>query len=381
MFVAPAQNLLASKKALAALPSNAAAMYIPGWLEILAGVIIVALILFDVFTSVVVPRPVRTSWRISTHIVRLTWPMWRRIGLALEPPQRRDAFLGVFASLAVMAFLVMWELGLITGFGLILFGMRADVNPHLRSFGEALYFSGTSLLTIGYGDFVPTSGFTRFAALAAGTTGLATLAIVLTFLFSLFASFQRRELFVLILDARCGAPPSGLALLETHAQLKLIDDLPRLFVQGQTWSAEVLDNHLAYPVLAYFRSSHIDVSWLAALGAVLDAATLVISTIDQLPKGQAVLMQSIGAHLTHDLSKYFRFDVDGGVGVELQEYRAARQRLAVAGFTLTSEWEGWTEFQRLRSEYASGLNEMARYWAISPAQWIGDRSPLPVRHA
>ena len=355
-------------------------MHTLAWLEVLAGIVIIVSILFDVFTSVVVPRPVRTSWRISAHLVRITWPWWRGFAYNLQPPQRREAFLGVFAPLAVMSLLILWEALLIIGFALVFLGLRGDVQPPLQNFPQALYFSGTSLLTIGYGDFVPTSGETRFAALAAGTTGLATLAIVLTFLFSLFGSFQRRELFVLTLDARGGAPASGLALLETHAQLQLVDDLPRVFIQGQTWSAEVLDNHLAYPVLAYFRSSHVDVSWLAALGAVLDAATLVISTLDQMPKGQAVLMHSIGSHLTNDLCKYFRFDVDGGVGVELHEYRAARQRLTAAGYTLTAEAEGWSAFTRLRGEYASGLNGMARYWAISPAQWIGDRSPIPERH-
>jgi len=348
--------------------------------EGVAGLALVLIILFDVFTSVVVPRPVRTALRLSAYLVRFTWPLWRRAAFAIEPPQRREAFLGVFAPAAIMVLLVLWEFSLIAGFGLIFFGLRADVHPQLQNLEEAFYFSGSSLLTIGYGDFVPTGGLTRIAALAAGTTGLATLAIVLTFLFSLFGSFQRRELFVVTLDARGSAPASGIALLETHAQLNLIEDLPRLFVQGQNWAAEVLDNHLAYPVLAFFRSSHVDVSWLAALGAVLDAATLVISTVDRLPRGQAVLMHSIGSHLTHDLSKYFRFEVDGGVGVELAEYRAARQRLTAAGYQLRDENEGWLAFQRLRSEYASALNGMARYWAISPAQWIGDRSPIPIRH-
>jgi len=350
-------------------------------IEIACGVAVVIVVLFDVFTSVVVPRPVRSGLRISAYMLRATWRVWRAAGLRMDPPQRRDSFLGLFASLAVMVILVVWENGLIVGFGLFFYGLRSEVHPALHNFGQALYFAGTSLLTIGFGDFVPSGGLTRFAAVVAGTSGLATLAIVLTFLFALFGSFQRRELFVVTLDARGGAPASGLALLETHAQLKLVDDLPRLFIQGQAWAAEVLDNHLAYPILAYFRSSHVDVSWLSALGAVLDAATIVISTIDAVPKGQAVLMHSVGSHLTHDLAKYFGFDNDNAAGVELQEYREARQRLGAAGFALLPEADGWVAFQRLRAQYASALNGMAQYWAITPAQWIGDRSPIPIRHA
>lgn len=345
-----------------------------------AGSALVFIILFDVFTSVVVPRPVRSGLRISAYLLRGTWRSWRRIGLRLEPPQRRDAFLGVFASLAVVLLLIVWEGGLILGFGLFFHGMRHDVRPELHNYGQALYFAATSLLTIGFGDFVPIGGLTRLVAVIAGASGLATIALVLTFLFALFGSFQRRELFVVMLDARSGAPASGLALLETHAQLQLVDDLPRLFQQGQTWAAEVLDNHLAYPILAYFRSSHVDVSWLSALGAVLDAATLLISTLEAVPKGHAILMHSVGSHLTHDLSNYFRFHSNTDVGVEPAEYAQARQRLLAAGFRLVPEAEGWTAFQRLRSEYASALNAMARYWAITPAQWIGDRSPISSRH-
>jgi hypothetical protein len=205
--------------------------------------------------------------------------------------------------------------------------------------------------------------------------------VVLTFLFSLFASFQRRETFVVVLDGRGSAPPSGVGLLETHAKLDLVPDLPRLFESGQTWCAEVLDTHLAYPVLCYFRSSHVDVSWLSALGALLDAATLVLSTVEDVPKGHAALLHSVGSHLTHDLAKYFRLLGDDEVLVDRAEFLQARRRLSAAGYSLASEEHSWNEFRKLRAEYASDLNNMARYWVITPAQWIGDRSLLSAKHA
>ena len=349
-------------------------------LEIVLGLFVVVCILFDVFVSVIVPRPVRSRWRISAYVNRYGWPQWRALVRNFVSVERRDQFLGAFAPMSVMFTLIVWETGLLLGYALLFFGARSEMHPPLRDFGEAIYFTGTTLLTIGYGDFVPSGGFTRFLAMATATSGLATLAIVLTFLFSIFASFQRRELFVLSVDARGPAPASGVAVLERLAQLDVVSDLPRIFVQGQTWAAEVLDNHLAYPILAYFRSSHVDVSWLAALGAVLDAATLVISTLEEVPKGQAYIMHDIGSHLTHDLAKYFRFTSDGEVRVELFEYQNARQRLAAAGYKLVEERKGWSEFQNLRAQYAGDLNSMARYWDIPPAQWIGDRSSIAARH-
>ncbi|MBC5806398.1 MAG: hypothetical protein DLM53_11925 [Candidatus Eremiobacter antarcticus] len=342
---------------------------------------IVTLILIDVFASVVVPRAVRWDWRVSPRLIRYAWAAWRSAGLRMQPAERQDAFLAMFAPFNVILLLIVWLIALIFGYALMFYGLRSEMRPPLGSLGDAAYFAGTALLTIGFGDIVATAGPARFFALSAGAAGLGTVAIVLTFLFSLFASFQRREVFVVTLDARGGAPASGVSLLETHAGLLLVDDLPDLFKRGQEWAAEVLDTHLAYPILAFFRSSHVDVSWLAALGAMLDASTLIISSIEGVPRGQAVLMHNVGSHLTNDIAKYFRVNGGPNVGVEFGEYESARQRLAAAGYALVNAQEGWATFQRLRVEYSGQLNAMATYWAIVPAQWIGDRSPIERRHA
>jgi Ion channel len=347
---------------------------------IVAGFIVITVIIFDIFASVLVPRPVRSALLVSAYLRRYTWRAWRRLCIGIQPPQRREFFLGIYAPFVMVLLLGGWVFGLILGFGLVFLGLQAGLRPPPIDVGAAMYYAGTSLLTIGYGDIVAVGWPARAVSIAAGATGLATVAIVLTFLFSLFASFQRREVFVVMLDARGSAPPSGVGLLETYARLDLIHDLPRLFEQGQAWCAEVLDTHLAYPVLCYFRSSHVDVSWFAALGAMLDAATLVVSTVEDVPKGQATIVLSVGSHLTHDLAKYFELLGDDDVLVERDEFSAARLRLAAAGYTLADEDQAWDAFKRLRAEYASALNNMSRHWAITPAQWIGDRSPIGARH-
>ncbi|MBV8263530.1 MAG: two pore domain potassium channel family protein [Candidatus Eremiobacteraeota bacterium] len=345
-------------------------------ISVFFGCVIVAAILFDIFASVIVPRPIRSIVMVSALLRRYTWRIWRFAFIGVQPAQRREVLLGIFAPFNMVLLFCGWVFGLILGFGLIFFGLRSGIHPPAQDLGTAVYYAGTSLLTIGYGDFVADSGVTRFFSIAAAASGLATIAVVLTFLFSLFASFQRREVFVVTLDARGSSPASGLALLETHATLDLVHDLPRLFQEAQTWCAEVLDTHLAYPVLCYFRSSHVDVSWISALGALLDAATLAIAATEDIPKGQAFLMHSVGAHLTFDLAKYFGLLAEPNVLVERSEFQAARERLRSVGYALAGEEQSWETFCRLRSEYAGTLNNMARYWAITPAQWIGDRSPL-----
>ena len=103
------------------------------------------------------------------------------------------------------------------------------------------------------------------------------------------------------LQAAAGAPPSAVALLETYAQLGLVDRLPELFVDWQRWAVEVLDSHVAYPLLGYFRSSHDNLSWISALGTILDAASLVLTTIEGMPRGEAKLFKRVGTHLVEDI--------------------------------------------------------------------------------
>jgi hypothetical protein len=346
-------------------------------LEIAAGVAVLVIIVYDIFTSIVVPRPARRGIRLSAYLVRFTWPTWRNLFVGQRSEDLREAMLGGYAPAALILALLMWVVGLIVGFGLIVFALRWQIKPPIDSFWTALYVAGTSVLPIG-GEYVPTFGVSRFVALFAAGSGLITFAIAISYIFLLFTAFQRRENFVIVLDASAGAPPSGVELLETHARLDICDDLATMFTVGQSWAAEILETHLAYPILNFFRSSHRDESWLGALGAVLDAATLQVTTVVGLKtnKGQAKLMIEVGTHLVEDLSHYFGITPERDAGVDLREFDAARERLAHAGFELGDRDESWRRFRALRGSYAMQLNAMAKFWAIPPAYWIGDRSAI-----
>ncbi len=348
-------------------------------IEGLAGVAIVLAILMDIFLGAVVPRRapnIGRQARVSGVLIPKLWYAWREIGLRLSTTERREAFLGVFGSLVVILLLVVWVAGLIVGYGLILMAFKDQLRPEPESLGTALYFAGVSLLTLGFGDIVAMQGPARLTTLVAAANGLGLFALVITLFFTLYGSFQRREVAVVVLEAGAGAPPSGVTLLETYALGGILDDLPRVFAEWQAWAAEVLDSHLAYPVLAYFRSSHDNDSWVSSLGAVMDAATLVLTTIEGGPKGWAKLSRAVGGHCLEDLVYAFRLQVQPDVGVERAEFEEARRRLQAAGFELRDADEAWASFARLRAEYAGRVNALALYWATPPAQWIGDRSPL-----
>jgi len=317
--------------------------------------------------------------RLSSHIVRNSWYPWRATALRIRDVEKREDMLGRFAPGVLVALLINWIAALILGYGLVFYALRDHLQPHISTYPEALYFAGTTLLTIGFGDIVATGGPGRFAAIVAGATGLALFAIFISFIFSIFGSFQRRETFVVRMGSRTGAPPSGVTLLETVVKYRITEDLALDFREAEGWAATVLESHLAYPILAYFRSSHDDESWIGTLGALLDAATMVITLTDNATIGQAKLFHSIGVHLTRDLSRYFGVDQTEGVGIERREFDDACAQLAAAGLAVKCDDAAWQRFTEMRSRYAGPLNDMAHFWVIPPTRWIGDRSSIGQR--
>jgi hypothetical protein len=340
-------------------------------------VLLVALMLYDLFESVVIPRPSPRLFRIGPLVIRLTWWFWHTLANRQLNTQRRENMLGSYAPFTLLGVLIIWVIGLAVGYGLILYALRTQIHPQPQDLGTALYFSSLSLLTLGFGDYVPVGPVARVLVLAEAATGLGTVALVISFLFSLYANFQRREALVITLDASAGAPPSGVALLENARRLGVERNMEQIYDDWMIWSAEVLQSHLAYPILNYFRSSHDDESWISALGAVLDAATLTITTLADVPHGHAKLMNQVGGHLVEDLAYYFGFAHEQSPVIHKTEFDQACDRLQDAGYKIRDRDTAWAEFSRVRGFYAIPLTQMATYLDIPPAEWVGDRSYVP----
>ncbi len=340
---------------------------------LILGALLLLAVMWDLFETIVVPRPTPGVFRLGRYIVRGSWRGVR--SLATRHDGRHELLLGLFAPAATIMLLVTWLAGLVVGYGLVLYGIRDELAPGPVDIGSAIYFGATSVLTLGFGDIVPVGGFARFIVAAAALSGLGTVALVVTFLFSLFGSYQRREVAVVTLQAKAGAPPSAVVLLESLARLDLVDHLPDFFGRWEVWIAEVLDSHVAYPLLGFFRSSHDDVSWISALGTVLDTASLVLTTIEGVPRGQAELAKKMGAHLVEDITN-LGFRVKGADGVDRASFDAVHARLAAAGYRLVPADDAWPMFSRARSSYAEQLEAMAAYWAVPAAAWFGGRRAL-----
>jgi hypothetical protein len=339
------------------------------------GAFLLALTLWDLFQTVVVPRPTPGWFRIGRYLVRGSWRVLRTLRDG-RGGRSYDRVLGLFAPAATIALLAVWLVTLILGYGLVLYALRDELRPVPTDVGTTLYFAATSVLTLGFGDIVADGALARAVTAVAAITGLGAVALVVTFLFSLYGSYQRRELRVVTLQASAGAPPSAVALLETYAQLQIVERLPDLFRDWQMWAAEVLDSHVAYPLLGYFRSSHDNLSWISALGTVLDASSLVLTTLEGVPRADAKLFKRMGTHLVEDIAN-LGFKSGGPTGLDRSDFDAACDRLELAGYCLAPRDVAWPAFEAARATYSARLEAMATYWATPAAQWLGD--PVALR--
>jgi hypothetical protein len=339
------------------------------------GLLLIVLAFWDLFETVIVPRPTPGWFRIARYVVRGSWRVLRA-GLRGRSEASRDRILGLFAPAMVIALLASWLITLIVGYGLVLYALREELRPVPTDLGTAMYFAATSLLTLGFGDIVADGSLARLFAATAAVGGLGAVALVVTFLFSLYGSYQRREVEVVVLQAAAGAPPSAVALLENYAQLDLTARLPDLFQVWQRWAAEVLDSHVAYPLLGFFRSSHDNLSWISALGSVLDAASLVLTTIEGVPRGEAKLFKRVGTHLVEDISNLGFHDGERS-GLDRESFDLVCDRLEAAGYHLVPRHAAWPAFEAARATYATRLESMADYWATPATSWLGD--PIALR--
>jgi hypothetical protein len=213
---------------------------------------------------------------------------------------------------------------------------------------------------------------------AESVTGIGIAAVAITLLFTLYEGFRAREEAVIALDALAGAPPAGVYILEHAAEHGLRPQLTETFEEWRRWTAMVLESHLAYPWLYFFRSSHDNEAWINSFAAVMDAAVLVLSTVEQAESaGSAHLMLTVGIHFVEDTGWVLALKSSQEAIVDQEEYQIAVDRLKKAGYQIKEG--GWEKFRKLRSQYASVVNQVALLLAVPPAEWVGDRSYIPHR--
>jgi hypothetical protein len=273
----------------------------------IAGIVIFLIVIWDAFEAVILPRRVTRKFRLTRFYYQLTWSVWRQIAKLLTVRKRRESFLGFYGPISLLALVGVWAVGLVISFGMMQYGAGSAVNNsgQTPSLMTDLYLSGTTFFTLGLGDVVPRSGLARLLVVAEAGFGFGFLAAIIGYLPFIYSSFGEREIDISMLDSRAGTPPTAGELLRRHAFDGGHEALQELLKDWERWSAELLESHLSYPVLAYFRSQHDNQSWIASLTAILDTCSLTIAGIEDACAKQAELTFAIARHAVVDLAQVF----------------------------------------------------------------------------
>ena len=337
----------------------------------IAGTVVILAVLLDAFETVVLPRRVRRKFRITVWFYRNTWKPWHKITGLIKSPGRRENFLGYFGPLSLLFLLALWASGLIFGFALLQYGAGEHVmlGNEPVTFGRVIYLSGSTFFTLGYGDIIPTSIFARALAVLEAGMGFGFLGVVIGYLPTIYSSFSRREIEISLLDARAGSPPTAAELLIRFGKCPQLENI---FRDWERWAAELLESHISYPPLGFFRSQHINQSWLGALTMMLDASALVLAGIDSIPEEPAKLTFAVARHAMVDLAQLIsaQYDPLAPSRLDAEQLLKLRQALQEHGLRLLESSESEEKLKHLRSLYEPYALAMARNLLITLPPWI-----------
>ena len=345
------------------------------WIAGLAGLVLVVIILWDAYETILLPRRLPGDIRISRLVLRSLWLSWRALSRRFGASKSRELFLSFYAQLSLILLLSVWATALMTGFAL----MQWSIGSHLQAptgiegFPADLYLSGTTFFTLGLGDVIPMSPPARLLTVIEAGLGFGFLAMVISYVPVLYQQFARREARITMLDEWAGSPPAAALILRRAFESRDPNAaLDQLFHEWEQASAEILESHLSYPTLAFFRSQHDNQSWLASVCAVLDACALTATTVRGIDPFQARLTFAIGRHTLVDVSQVFRLKPRAmdGVRCSPERFHEMRAWLGSSGVPLIEEPDAYKRFLELRHLYTPYLESLSEYLAMPLPGWL-----------
>ena len=349
---------------------------------ILFGCMFLAGVLLDAFQTIILPRRPVGRFRITRLFFLATWPAWRYCTGRFRVARTREQLYSIYGPLSLLLLFVVWALLLLTAYALIYFGMHtpfldpthpATVWARLRS---CFYISGTTLFTLGLGDVLPATHAARALVVLESANGLGFIALVIGYVPVLYNAFSSREIAVALLDARAGSPPTAGELLLRHNFRGGHETMTALLAEWERWCALMLETHISYPILCYYRSQHDNQSWLSALTAVLDTCALLITTVEGPSTRQAQLTFAIGRHTLVDLGHVFHLERREQQFRERAPARLADEEfgrlcglIGEAGFLLCGDIDSRQRLAAVRALYEPHSCALAEYLSLQLPQW------------
>lgn len=340
----------------------------------LSGAALLMVILWDAFETILVPRRIGRRVRLTRYFYVFAWAIWRAVAARARPASRREAMLGFFGPLSLILLLLLWATGLIVAFALLALASNSRALETQESFALLLYMSGETFFTLGYGDFTPVTAVGRFLAVAEAGLGFGFLGTVVGYLPTLYAAFAQRELEISLMDARAGSPPTAAEfLLRTPPSdgRTLCDEL---LAAWERWAAQLLETHISYPQLAFYRSQHANQSWLGTLTAILDSTSLILAREGSRSDSQAALTFAMARHAMVDITQMFVTRAPGELPDRLppEQFERLRSRLAGSSMALPQGDGFGDRLAALRLQYEPYAQALASRLLFELPPWVHD---------
>jgi hypothetical protein len=344
-------------------------------------------VLIDAFQTIILPRRPVGRFRITQLFFSLTWYPWVSFARLHRSVRMREQIYSIYGPMALLLLFVVWASLLVTAYAFIYFGLHAPFHDPIaatkftQTLRSDLYVSGTTLFTLGLGDIQPISILARVLVVLEAGTGLGFVALVIGYVPVLYTAFSHREIPVALLDARAGSPPTAGELLLRHNFADGHVAMAELLAEWERWSAEMLETHISYPILCYYRSQHDNQSWLSAITAVLDACALIITTVEGPSTRQAQLTFAIGRHVLVDLGHVFhrereelRLKAAPGTRLSDEDFQRLSDQLCGAGYSICKDIDARERLAVMRKLYEPHAQSLAEYLHLTLPAWV----PPPV---
>lgn len=343
---------------------------------LIIGILLILLIAQDSFETIILPRRVSRKFRFARLFFGSTWSLWSALGKKIRQGNRREQYLGYYGPLSLILLLAVWASIFILGFALVQWGIEAPLRePGTQlSFGTYIYFSGTTFFTLGLGDITPIASFSRILVVIEAGVGFAFLALVIGYVPIIYQAFSRREINIALLDARAGSPPCATELLKRHIHRPGCDELSTFLRDWERWCSELLESHLSYPVLTYYRSQHERQSWLGALTTLLDTCAIILVGIDSVPAKSAKFTFAIARHVAVDLAQaYGSPPMPKASRLSSKDFQRLQLMLAAEGLAFTDSATAEKHLAEIRKLYEPFLASLADHLVVTLPGWL----PLP----
>jgi hypothetical protein len=348
-------------------------------LAVIFGIVVILLVAQDAFETIVLPRRVIRRFRLARLFYRVIHIVWKFFGRLIRADARRESYLSYLGPLSLLALIGFWAVLFVFGFGLLLWGLALPLNAPEKtiSFTTYLYLSGTTFFTLGLGDVTPVPGVARFLVVCEVAFGFSFLALVISYVPIIYQAFSRRELRISLLDARAGSPTTAAEILRRNCSSKDVGELRMLLHDWEVWCADILESHLSYPILAYYRSQHDQQSWVEALTVILDTCALILTGIEGIQVEAAKFAFAMARHAVVDLAQVLDTSPTPGVNrLSSAEFVRLRDVLASSGIRLDEGTATEQKLAELRETYEPFVSALANRLLVSLPPWIPPRDSL-----